>query len=204
VRAWIRRLCAAGAVAAFALATGGCGSGIYIGTEGDDPATGAMRCDRPSDSPSGMLVLLAQAVPTASAVPCLTAAIPNWLMSRFDVRDGSGLVEFTYRHSADDRVVIEVRPACDLGDAREVASRFDGMRRYNRTVTRAGRYADESYFVHPGGCTTLRFDIAGAGADLRGAEVAGELGFVTRADLDRRIRAASDDNLELDPPAGGG
>jgi len=45
----------------------------------------------------------------------------------------------------------------------------------------------------------LRFDMAATGAELRGAEFAGALGFVAREELDRQIRAATDDRLTLDP-----
>jgi hypothetical protein len=45
----------------------------------------------------------------------------------------------------------------------------------------------------------VRFDLVPTGADLRGAEFAGALAFVARAELDRQIRAATDDRLTLDP-----
>jgi len=74
-----------------------------------------------------------------------------------------------------------------------------GTRRYNRDLVRAGHYANEIYFVYEGACTVLRFDMAATGAELRGAEFAGALGFVAREELDRQIRAATDDRLTLDP-----
>jgi hypothetical protein len=186
-------------LAVLALGTGGCGSAVYIGTEGPDPAAAPMRCDRPADKPSGMLVLIAQAVPTASSVPCLVGPVPNWIMSRFDVRDGSGVVEFTHQFGAEDTATIDVSAGCDVSGAQEVSSRHNGMQRFNRDARRSGRYANEVYFVYPGGCTSLRFNLTSDGAELRGAEMAGELSFVTREYLDRQIRKASDDNLELDP-----
>jgi hypothetical protein len=193
------RLAATGAVLALALATGGCGSSLYVGSDGPDPAVKGMRCVQPNDAPSGMLVLFAQAVPSASSVPCLSSPIGNWIMSRFDVRDGSARVEFTDQYGADGQVTLELLATCDTGDAREVASRHDGMQRFNRDLTRAGRYANEVHYRYPGGCTSLRFDLNPDGAELRGAEVAGALDFVTREDLDRQIRKASDGHLELDP-----
>ena len=141
----MRRLLAFVAAAAFAL--GGCGSGMYVGTEEGDPAVDGFRCAQPT-GPSGML---------------------------------------------------EMRPSCDTHDAKEVSSQHPGTRRYNRDVVRAGRYANEIYFVYEGACTVLRFDLAATGAELRGAEFAGALGFVFRDELDRQIRAATDDRLTLDP-----
>jgi hypothetical protein len=146
-----------------------------------------------------MQVLLAQSVPSASAVPCLTDDVPDWLVTVFDVGDGRARIEFTDMYGRDDdTAVVELAAECDVGDAREVTSRFDGIRRYDRQVDRANGYADRTWYVYPGACVALRFNLAGAGAVLRGGEIAGALGFVSRADIDRQVRAASDGHLRLD------
>jgi hypothetical protein len=186
------------AVVAAALTLGGCGSNVYIGSGDGDPAVTEFRCEQ-RGGPSGMLVLLAQAVPDASAVPCVRADPGRWVMSEFTVRDGSAVVGFAYQYGGPDKVTIELRPRCDPGDAKEVSSQHAGTRRYNRDAVRNGRYAHEIYFSYAGACTTLRFDLEATGAELRGAEFTGTLGFVTRAELDRQIRAATDGRLTLDP-----
>jgi hypothetical protein len=185
---------------AVAIATSGCGT-VYIGADDPEPATDPMRCAQPVDRPSGMQVLLAQAVPTASSVPCLRSAPGDWTISEFHAEDGRARVEFSYRYGNDDTATIDLAADCDVRAAREVSSPFDGMRRYNRPATRQGRYADEIHYVYPGGCASLRFDLSGRGADLRGAEIAGALGFVARERLDRQIRSASDNRLRLDAAA---
>jgi hypothetical protein len=106
---------------------------------------------------------------------------------------------FGYEFGGPDRVTIEMRPRCDVGDAKEVSSQHAGIRRYNRDLVREGRYANEIYFTYAGACTSLRFDLSATGAELRGAEFTGTLGFVTRGELDRQIRAATDGRLTLDP-----
>lgn len=186
-------------ITALLLATGGCGN-VYIGPDGPDPATRPLRCQQPPDEPSGMQVLLAQSVPTASAIPCLNDDITDWLMAVFEVVNGTARIVFTHRYGRDDdTATLDFAADCDLGSAREVSSRFDGMRRYDRPGTSGVRYTDRIYYVAPGACTSLRFDLSGAGADLRGAEISGVLGFVPRATLDRQIKAASDGHLHLDP-----
>jgi hypothetical protein len=146
-----------------------------------------------------MLVLLAQAVPGASAVPCVRADPGRWVMSEFTVRDGSAVIGFAYQYGGPDRVTIELRPRCDVGDAKEVSSPHAGTRRHNLDAVRNGRYANEIYFIYAGACTSVRFDLEATGAELRGAEFTGTLGFVTRAELDRQIRALTDGRLTLDP-----
>jgi hypothetical protein len=188
------------AAAALALATGGCG--VYVGAQGPDPATTQLRCEQPADDPSGMLVLLAQSVLTAPSVPCLRTATSNWIMTRFDVKDGGAVIEFSNRFGDEETVTIEFHATCDVSGAQEVSSQHAGMQRYNRPVTRAGVYADEVYYVAPGACTHLRFHLTGDHPDLRGAEVAGALGFISRETLDQQIREASDGHLHLDPDEG--
>ena len=192
-------LAALAALAAVALALGGCGSNVYIGSQENDPAVTEFRCERHDGGPSGMLVLIAQSVRTASAVPCIEGEAGRWTMAEFTVRDGSSVIGFAYQYGGPDRVTVELRAECDVRDAKEVSSRHEGTRRYNRELVRDGRYANEIYFVHEGACTLLRFDLVATGADLRGAEFTGALGFVTRAEIDRQIRAATDGHLTLDP-----
>jgi hypothetical protein len=189
---------AAAVLVAAALALAGCGSNVYIGSGEADPAVTEFRCEQ-RDGPSGMLVLVAQSVPTASAVPCVRGQTGHWGMAEFTVRDGSAVITFGYQYGGPDKVTIEVRRTCDVGDAREVSSLFAGTSRFNRPRVQAGRYANEIYFVYDGACTSLRFDLAPVGADLRGAEFLTTFGFVTRAELDRQIRDATDGRLTLDP-----
>jgi hypothetical protein len=184
--------------AALASAAGGCGS-VYIGTEGADPATHPMRCQQPSDEPSGMQILLAQSVPTAAAVPCLRSETGDWVMTKFEVSDGLGRIELSHRYGDEDTATIDLTASCEVHDAEEVTSQFGGMRKYGREQTFAGQYANETFYVYPGGCTWLRFRLSGSGAGLRSAEIDGALGFVSRDQLDRQIRDASDDHLHLDP-----
>jgi hypothetical protein len=194
MRRVVRR--ATGVLLAFAL--GGCGSNVYIGSQEGDPAVTEFRCDG-HGGPSGMLVLIAQSVPSASAVPCLNGAAGRWTMAEFTVRDGSSVIAFAYQYGGPDRVTVEMRARCDLHDAKEVSSRHEGARRYNRDLDRNGRYASEIYYVYEGACTSVRFDLGATGADLRGAEFAGSLDFVARSELDRQIRAATGGRLTLDP-----
>jgi len=185
-------------LAAVVFTMSGCGT-VYIGPDDADPATGPMRCDQPDDRPSGMHVLLAQAVPTASAVPCLRSDAGDWAVTGFHAANGRAVVEFSNRFGNDDKATVELAAECDVRAAQEISSPFDGTRKYTRPATRRGRYANETHYVYPGACASLRFDMAGRGADLRGAEIAGALGFLSRDGIDRQIRDASDNNLHLDP-----
>jgi hypothetical protein len=187
------------AAVVLAVALGGCGSNLYIGPDGPDPAANPMLCTQPPGEVSGMQVLMAQSVPAASAVPCLHQRLDNWMVSTFDAARGGTTIEFSYRFGESETATIEVRPRCDMHGAKEVASEHAGAQRFDLEVQRGKLYADERYYTHPGVCTSLRFHLTGANASLRGAELGGVLGFVSRESLDRRIREATDHHLRLDP-----
>jgi hypothetical protein len=199
------RLAAGVAGLVLAVALGGCASNVYIGPSGPDPANTPLQCDQPADFPSGLLVLFAQSVPTASAVPCLRARIENWNVTRLDVRDGRALLEFSYRFGDAETVTLELARECDLRGSREVSSEQPGMQRFERELRRGGRYANERYYRYPGACTSLRFSLSGSEslAALRGAEASGALGFVSRESIDRQIRELTGGRLKLDPDPDG-
>jgi hypothetical protein len=178
-----------------ALSLGGC-MNITIGPEGNDPATNELRCTPIGGDASGMLVLLAQSVPSASEVPCLRAVPMRWVLGVFDVRDGRAHVELHYVPQGDHRLVIELTASCDTGGATEYTSDFPGMRRYESGT---GGASPQRYYVYPGGCTALRFNLPGPGAAELGADVGSAVGFVSRAEIDRRVRELSRGKLHLDP-----
>jgi hypothetical protein len=198
----LRRLAGLAATATVFVVSG-CGSNgnISIGPNGAGPAIAWLRCEQPPGKPSGMQVLMAQSVPTASAVPCLRSSVDNWTLATFDVSNGRSMIKFAYQEGTSETVIVEMTPRCDMRGATEVSSEQSGMRRYDREVVVANRYSNERYYVYPDACTSVRFDLAGTGTlpALRGAEVTGALGFIGRDVLDREVRQVSDGHLHLDP-----
>jgi hypothetical protein len=181
-----------------ALATGGCGT-VHIGPDGRAAVVSPMSCVQPDDRPSGMLLLLAQAVPTATSVPCLRSEAGNWSITEFHAENGRVRIEFSHRFGDEETATVDLAAGCDVRSAQEISSQFDGVRKYHAPATRGVRYADETRYVYSGACATLRFHLSDPGADLRGAEIAGALGFVSRERLDRQVRNASNNRLHLDP-----
>src|SRR6266508_6795853 len=95
----VRTRAVAAAVLALALPLTGCGSEVYIGV-GPDPSSGPMLCEQ-TGRPRGMQVLMAQSVPTASAVPCLRTEPQNWTLGEFDFRNGHSKLVFSYHFGSD-------------------------------------------------------------------------------------------------------
>jgi tRNA A-37 threonylcarbamoyl transferase component Bud32/membrane-associated phospholipid phosphatase len=146
------------------------------------------------------LWLMAQAVPTAAAVPCVQLDPGGWSLN--DVKAGSGFASIVfdivqpYQEAA---VTVDLLPSCDLAGATEVSSEMPQARRYIRidrsdTPTRVTRF-----YTFEGGCIAERFVSDLAPARLA-AEASSTFGFVTRSQLNRDLSRRSAGRLQLDPP----
>ena len=144
------------------------------------------------------LWLMAQAVPSASAVPCVLLDPQGWSLS--DVKAGSGFASIVYDIEPVQAaaVTVELLPSCDLAGSTEVSSEQPGARRYiriDRTVSPAR--VTRSY-TFPGGCITERFVSADA-PERMASEATSTFGFVTRDQLARDLDRRSAGRLQLDP-----
>ena len=127
----------------------------------------------------------------------------RWIMAEFTVRDGSAVIDFGYQYGGPDKVTIEVRPTCDVGDAREVSSVSPAPAATTGSGTAPAATPTRSTSSTRAPARRCGSTWPRIGADLRGAELLGALGFVTRADLDRQIRAATDGRLTSIRPGDG-
>jgi hypothetical protein len=194
----LRRVVTAALGALIAIALSGCGN-AYIGADGTDPVTTPMQCVQPPGRLSGTQVLMAQAVPSASLIPCVREEADDWVVTELDVGKGHVRILLEYRPGDAEVATIEVSRQCDMHDAPEVTSEHPGVRRYDRDHGTADQYAIERYYIYPDACTSLRLNLTGRYADLRAGELTSVFGFVSRGNLDERIGDVSDHRLHLDP-----
>ena len=122
----------------------------------------------PSCNPDSTTVLVAQAVPDASTVPCVLGLPSGWNSEGGTVQ--SGEARFTLSSGAEGNQVVAVTltPTCDLAAARAVDSDQPGTERFDAAERRVYRF--------PGGCVTYEF--TGSARDDR------QLQALTDASLD--------------------
>ncbi|MGY1823857.1 hypothetical protein [Geodermatophilus sp. SYSU D00079] len=149
------------------------------------------------------VLLMAQAVPTASRVPCVQGLPLGWHFAGLEARDGEAA--FWLDSDRDGVRAIEVRltPGCDTEGATEIPSDRDGMRRLERVTAVTPEYRGSRFYLFTGGCLTLVFTLSG---DNRGEPLAlatQGIGVLRRAQLDAQVRAETGGRLGLDPPADG-
>lgn len=165
-----------------------------------DPVA-TVRCDPGERELNRSLVLMAQSVPTAQALPCLRTAPADWGVMDFAAR--SGRTRFTLHYlegsGGEQRgVTVELTRRCDVRGATEVRTEQPGMRQYEHQSRRSGEYRDQRFLVSPGSCVTYRFNLRGVGADQQAAQIWDALELLPREELAAKVRELSDGRLELD------
>jgi hypothetical protein len=180
--------------------------GFLAGCAGNSTAITQAPLCRTGGSAENGVVLMAQSVPTASWVPCISAALPlGWDFFHLDARNGRA--RFWLDSDRDGTQAIEVRltATCPTGGTTEIPSDRDGMRRLERVRRVSPTYAGERYYLFPGGCLTFVFRLDGDSPGEALALASQVVGAVRRSDLDAQIRQESDGRLSLDPaPEGSG
>jgi tRNA A-37 threonylcarbamoyl transferase component Bud32 len=142
--------------------------------------------------------LQAQAVPSASLVPCVRRLPVGWLLADMAVNDGRTVI--TLHHDrAGEAMVARLTAGCDLAGAAEEASGQPGVRRYQRVEGQAPVYRAVRLEVFPGGCLTTRITAPRAYRAEVAASSVDILGFTSRQTLIEELARRSDGRLHLDP-----
>jgi len=146
------------------------------------------------------VVLMAQAVPTASRVPCVQGLPLGWHFAGLDARNGSA--RFWLDSDRDGPHAIEVRlaAACDTERATEITSDRAGMRRLERVTQLTPEFLGRRYYLFPGGCMTVVFALSGEARSEGLALATQGIGALSREELAEQVHQQSGGRLELDPP----
>jgi tRNA A-37 threonylcarbamoyl transferase component Bud32 len=146
------------------------------------------------------LWLQAQAVPSASLVPCVEL-LPGWRMLGANARNGWSGFTLDHDRAGNRAVVVRLTPACDPGGATEMPSQRPGVRHYEQTERTTDRFVATWYDQFPGGCVTSRLNSTSDVDGTFATEAAHVLGFVTRQALQQTLAQRSNGRLRLDPAA---
>ncbi len=182
------------AVALAAALSAGCAAPASLGTD-------ELACRAGDDGdPASGVVLMAQAVPSASWLPCLDAVPLGWRLAGVQVRDGSGA--FWLDSDRDGVRAIEARltASCDTRDATEIPSDREGLRRLEQVTQVHPQYVGTRFYVFDGGCLAMVFQLSG---DYRAEPLAvatESIDVVRRADVAVHVHEDSGGRLDLDAP----
>jgi tRNA A-37 threonylcarbamoyl transferase component Bud32 len=144
------------------------------------------------------LWLEAQSVPSASMVPCVRSLPVGWTVANVTVNDGRSVLTLNHDRAGDAALVVRLTAACDPSGAVEGPSATEGIRHFQRTESRAGKFSATWYDRFPGGCVTTRMRLTTDPNGEFAAQAPQVLGFTTRAALQEALSQRSHGRLQLD------
>ena len=142
------------------------------------------------------LTLLAQAVPTATKIPCISSYPAGWHFASMSVRDGEARFTLDSDRAGISAVKVHLQPSCDLDGATEIPSDEPGTRRFERVISVVEGFKAIRSYSFDGGCITYRFDFDRQGRALVN-EVSVAIDFMDRAALAARVQERSGGELRL-------
>ncbi len=163
-----RRLCVLAACVVLSVSLAGCSS----------TSNAVPRCD------SGpRLALVAQSVPGAAYVPCISELAPGWRAGGFHASDGETQFSLSSDRAKGRSVKVVLSPGCDVAGAVPITARGTGVRTYTQVRSVDPRYSGTLYDVFPGGCVTYTFDFQrGPHVELM-EQFESAVGLLSRRDL---------------------
>jgi membrane-associated phospholipid phosphatase/tRNA A-37 threonylcarbamoyl transferase component Bud32 len=154
------------------------------------------------------LWLQAQAVPSASLVPCVPSLPAGWRFVNVSedsrpsaARDGWSM--FTLRKYLVGSLVVRLSATCDTTGAVQRPSDQPGAQRFERTDQGPSGRAVTWYTVFPGGCVTAQLDWTSAADAGIVTEARSIIDFTTRQALQQALEQRSGGRLHLDPASTG-
>ena len=128
--------------------------------------------DSPSCNPQSTTVLVAQAVPGATRLPCTLGLPSGWSSEGGTVQSGRATFTLNAGMNSDKVVAVTLTATCDLAAARAVESDQPGVERFDAGPQRIYRF--------PGGCVTYEFSGSARGDRQLQALADATLDFVAR------------------------
>ena len=133
----------------------------------------------------GLLILGAQAVPSATLLPCVVGYPTGWTFAGWHARNGAFGFWLDSDRAGLHAVEVELTPRCDTGSAIEVVPGEDetGTRRFEQPLSLPPNYAADRFYTFEGGCVIYRYRFANADDPAIALEADQALGFRPREEL---------------------
>jgi hypothetical protein len=179
IQRWsVRRVAlAAGLVVSLVVAVGGT---VYLLTPDQDFEIPFP----PTCKAQTVTVLMAQAVPTATAVPCIEALPAGLSFASAIARNGQATFWLDSDRAGNRAVTVTLAGSCDTSSARPASTDEAGTERFDaNTAASSDGSGPDRFYRLPGGCVTYDYSIPALTDPALTASVDGALGFLARDDL---------------------
>ena len=145
------------------------------------------------------LAILAQAVPSATFVPCVDTMPAGWGFGALDVERGSAIFYLDHDREGLRTAAVELSPSCDVRGAtsEDVPGPVERYVRFRGTLSPT--FAASTFDVFDGGCVEYRYAFE-RGDNAEHIELLNELfaavGLVPRSDLRAEVRRELGQDLD--------
>jgi hypothetical protein len=145
----------------------------------------------PNCGTSNVMILIAQSVPSATAVPCIAALPAGWKLGGAHVRHDRARFWLDSDVGGDHAVEATLLPPedCDVTDATAVPSDEVGMRRFEQPDRLPPGLRSSRYYLFEGGCVIYRFSFAEEATPSLMFDADSALAFQSRASLVEEVEA---------------
>ena len=141
----------------------------------------------PECSTSSTVILMAQAVPSASAVPCIDSFPAGWSFGHATVHNGRGRFSLNSDRAGHHAVVVTLAEACDVSRAHPVPADAPDTRRFEETRRSGSRLSRVRFDRFPGGCATYDINLAKGAPAAVISDVDRVLAYTARTRLVRHV-----------------
>jgi hypothetical protein len=137
----------------------------------------------------GLLIVGAQAVPSATLLPCIVALPTGWTFSGWYARNDAFGFFLDSDRAGIHAVEVELTAGCDTGSAVEVPPSADeaGTHRFEQPISLPPNYSADRYYTFEGGCVVYRYRFANADDPALALEADQALGFRPRSVIVRHL-----------------
>lgn len=140
-------------------------------------------CPGPNRS-AGAVVLMAQSIPSAAYVPCISEFPAGWSFGGQRIRNGHSEFWMDSDRAGVGALRVLLTRDCDYSNAVEVPPEAGEplMKRYEEPNALPPTFSGNRYYVFPGGCVTYRFSFLPGATFAQAVEATEALTFVARAE----------------------
>jgi hypothetical protein len=133
----------------------------------------------------GVMILGAQAVPSATLLPCIVTYPTGWTFAGWFARSGSFGFFLDSDRAGARAVEVELTARCDPGSAIEVGPSEDeaGTRRFEQPLSLPPNYATDRFYTFEGGCVVYRYRFGDTDDATLALEADQALGFRPRSEI---------------------
>jgi hypothetical protein len=144
-------------------------------------------------------LLMAQSVPSATLIPCVSLVPAGWSMRSFHAGDGRADFKLGSDIAGSRAVDVVLVRRCDVRGATQVPTDQAGAVRWERITSLRAGFRGTRYYTFPGGCVRYEFTLTGPERAAPVNDVSLAVDFVSRAQLAAEVTRWSHGRLHLDP-----